>query len=589
MAKKKRRANSLSRMDKALMQAYQYKNQTPDGFKIMVADCKNKYAELVEHLGVVKRPSDEIQYSQEGRRYVSELQENTGDELRTLTMLRDFILGYWVKHKIAYRVPKETVDFIENEFKVEYLKVPIKELLETALQEPIYIELDTAVGPQEMFAGAGPFLLDVLSKGQRDCALMLSFLTNDEADQDYIRILGTNADDSVCQHIESLRNEKDENTGGEGRFESDAYIRMLKILIYIGFVAARKDCYGTVIIEDMSKAYKAFKLLPIPYKDSIPDLSVRGGWISAGLCHHMGYLDRNHMRKDLEETVAGSGMDSRHLFVRHAGDRVNSDEVVQFASRMILDWEYEKTVYQYEDSTAEKLWDKYAEEVCLDGISNELMQYMPYETVVLSSVDTGQISLISQCSMQNTAGKVKDSLFVCVIGNGAPETTIVEADCPVQETYSLTTHPVRRLNLTLYVLVILYHVLKVMQQKALKRALRPESEPLPPDTMALVPVGMKARVEAREHPNIALYHGYAVEEEPLRLMDVTLRTVKTVPYKQAVARMGWKMRPHVRRAHVHHYWVGHGDDKHLIERHLERMRINCGNGKVQPTTIHEIR
>lgn len=589
MAKKKRKVSSLSRMDKALMQAYQYKNQTPDGFKIMVADCKNKYNDLAGRLGVVKKPSEEIQYSQEGRRYVSEMQENTGDELRTLTMLRDFILGYWVKHKIAYRIPKETVDFIENEFKVEYLKVPMKELLETALQEPIYIELDTAVGPQEMFAGAGPFLLDILSKGQRDCALMLSFLTNDEADQDYIRLLGTNADDLVSAHIESLKQGEEEDIGNDGRYASEAYVRMIKIIAYIGFVATRKDCYGSVIVEDMSKAYKSFKLLPIPYKDSIPDLSVSGGWISAGLCHHMGYLDRNHMRKDLEETVAGSGISSKHLFVRQAGDRINSDEVVQFASRMILDWEYEKTVYQYEDSTAEKLWDKYAEEVCLDGIPDELMRYMPYETVVLSSVDSGQISLISQCSMQNTSGKVKNSLFVCIIGNGAPETTIIEADCPIQETYGLTAHPVKRLNLTLNVLVILYHVLKVMQQKALKRALRPEPEPLPPDSTALVPVGMKERIEPREHPDTALFQGYVVEEEPLRLMDVTLRTVKTVPYKQVAARVGWKMRPHVRRAHLHHYWVGHGEDKHLIERHLERIRINCGNGKAQPTTIHEIR
>ena len=46
-------------------------------------------------------------------------------------------------------------------------------------------------------------------------------------------------------------------------------------------------------------------------------------------------------------------------------------------------------------------------------------------------------------------------------------------------------------------------------------------------------------------------------------------------------------RPHVRRAHYQHYWVGSGDSKHLILKRISEIFVNVNKEDDLPVTIHK--
>lgn len=582
MAKKK--SKTLSQMEASLIEACQYTTVSPEGYKALVANLKRKYKSLTDRLGKVGLPSEPVQYSPHGRAFLHELQKSH-DGLDALSAIRDYLLGYWVSHKIVYRVSKETVDFIEKTFKVELLQAAIQPIIDTICSEPIYIEVAGYGKKVSVFAGIGTFIQDVMMFGDQEQKCMLSFVVGDEKDdQAYIRILQNCPTDSVKQQLDSLGEYK--GLMNE-KCRTPTYELMLKIIVYIGYVTMRKGCTGKVIVEDLSKAYKLFKVQPIPYKDSLPDLSVSGGWISAGLCHHFGYLDRNQMRAEFAADVDGK-IESNHVFCSVAANRVNEEEAALFMRRMVLDWESEKTVYQVTTETCQKIWDKYIDEVCLNGISDELMRFMPYQTVVLSNIDSGQVALVAQCKIQKQNGSIRNGMFIWNIGNNGITVYLLEADRPVPMAAHYATSGDYDIYSKLSIISILAHILVVMKKKWMKQQLKCSVKPTTTDNASLVPVVRNEETSQNESSEL-LFQSYVIEDEPLRLLDITPRTVKTVAYQKAAERLGRKMRPHVRRAHPHRYWMGHGKDKHMVVHYLERIRINCKDDKPQPTTIHEVR
>lgn len=81
--------------------------------------------------------------------------------------------------------------------------------------------------------------------------------------------------------------------------------------------------------------------------------------------------------------------------------------------------------------------------------------------------------------------------------------------------------------------------------------------------------------------------GYDVSLDGLRLLDVTRRAVKAVSHRERISRYGWKMPTHVRRGHIHRFWVGSGDDRHLEERWVDAMVINRDGEAIVRT--HEVK
>lgn len=86
-----------------------------------------------------------------------------------------------------------------------------------------------------------------------------------------------------------------------------------------------------------------------------------------------------------------------------------------------------------------------------------------------------------------------------------------------------------------------------------------------------------------------VYKGYDIEGEDFVLNDITVRTVKRVTRKEAETRVGWHMRPHIRRGHPHRFWVGSGEDRHLETRILQPMQVNCSESGPDKPTIHKIK
>ncbi len=48
-------------------------------------------------------------------------------------------------------------------------------------------------------------------------------------------------------------------------------------------------------------------------------------------------------------------------------------------------------------------------------------------------------------------------------------------------------------------------------------------------------------------------------------------------------------RPHIRRAHFHHYWIGSGDSRWLHLKWLHPVLVNADNGQELPTVIRQVR
>ena len=583
---KQKKKPTISRLDRFIMKAFQFKNQTPEGFKEFLAETRSNHRRLMERIKFSGLPSDFVPDGAALSYILSIIGEYDQSQVNAMSFLRDFFLGYWIEHKIVYRVPPETLEFLDSIFKIDELNTSINELVRRACMEPILVDLVGKSNGENVFFATGPVIQDVLVR-ERKCqvTMMLSFLDEGNGKDTYIRVLGGDNSISVKKHLEDLKSDAENNPDGELRFSTDAYIRVLKVLAYIGYVSEMKETMGNVIIEDTSKHYKSFKLMPIPFLDSIPDLSISGGWISSGLCHHLGYLDRNHMRSDFEKLVQDAGIEVGHTF--RAG--IAKEEVVVYIKSMVLEWEYHKTVFQFSKETMDKIYSNYLDNICFDCISVDLLQYMPYATLVLSCVDYDMTVLASKCKNAKGDGIITEAIFLALFSQNGPEFFVIEASGQGTEPCCSSSAIDKIPDNGLEALALMWHILTVLKNKSLKK-MTSEMKPAKSagDVIGNCPALRRQRNIEDEEIQPFLVNGYTLNDEPFTLLDITPRTIKAVPSKHIAARIGWKMRPHVRRAHPHRYWVGRGENKHLEIRFVESTPVNCNNEKIQPTVVHKV-
>ena len=580
---KQKKKSTVSRLDRFIMKAYRYENPTPECLKEFLSNVRSRHKSVLKRIRFSGLPSDFV-LDKEALTYVmTSIVNEENAQANSMAFLRDFFLGYWIDHRIVYRIPPETEKFLDEVFLVENFTMPIGDLLKRVCQEPILVDFIDRKNGESAFFAMGPIIQDVLmgSHGD-DTVMMLSFLDEGDGRDTYIRVLGTDSSMTVQRHISDLKANRVENEKGES-FSTEAYVKVLKALIYIGYVCEMNETMGTVIIEDPSKPYKSLKVMPIPFLDSIPDLSVSGGWISSGLCHHLGYLDRNHMRSDFEKHVREAGVEVGHTF--ELG--IDKETVVVYIKSMVLDWEYQKTVFQFSKDTMEKIYSKYLDNICYDCISIDLLQYMPYSTLVLSCTDYDMTVLASKCKCRREEGIVMEGVFLALFSENGPEFFVTEASGqgldPCCSSSSVDRLPDNGLN----ALALIWHILTVFKNKAMKKL---DVEVNPKDTAGSgkFPSLRRQHNTKEDDPQPFLVNGYTLNDEPFTLLDITPRTIKAVPSKHIAARIGWKMRPHVRRAHPHRYWVGRGENKRLEIRFVESTQVNCNNEKIQPTVVHKV-
>ena len=203
------------------------------------------------------------------------------------------------------------------------------------------------------------------------------------------------------------------NESQNPRLVPEIYAKILKTLLYIGYVSQMKDCMGNVITEDATKPYKSLKLLPIPFPESIPDLSCEGGWISAGLCHYFCYLDRNRMEVDFLNDIKKQHVRLGYYFDK----RITKAEVASYIKCMVLSWEIDRTVYQYKTDTLHLIRSKTVDDLLLNYIPCDLLPCMPYNTLVLANAESGLTTLVSECYIKGNDQRKAKPLLFCMVWN----------------------------------------------------------------------------------------------------------------------------------------------------------------------------
>ena len=222
-------------------------------------------------------------------------------------------------------------------------------------------------------------------------------------------------------------------------------------------------------------------------------------------------------------------------------------------------------------------------EVTTKGISSDLLQFMPARTLVFLMEDAGSIGIVSTCKASSGQG-----LLIMPIINGHGDAVVVNADSPYRLNPDKTED-----ETFLQILCAVVHLLTILKENALKKALKDYVSQGNPDTKALVPVEFKQpalRQPSGNSPDTSpLRIGASVNDMPLQMFSITGKCVRRVSRAETEKYNSWKMTPHVRRRHLHHYWVGKGADRHLEARWLEPMKINNTDSDAIPTVIRKVK
>jgi len=575
-----KKKKTLSNLDKALMASYQCPNPSIEYLKEFREHVESSYQEAATTFGTFGSPGVPVERTAAQQDIIKRIMKDTG---YLASYARALILGYWNKHRIVYHIPKETLSFLENDFKIEYWKANYSDVMESVCSEPIFIEVDGEKGFYGFFAGQiAAKGLELGAHAFTDALLFTSIAIQDNA---WVGLRSCIDTLSFAEAIEHTPNQERDDDGNKKAVLVD------KLLGYIGFLKQMGDAKGTALIKDRSKSYLRYSVLPIPFKDSLPDFSVPGGWIASGLCYYFGLLNREHMISDIKkELETHNDWDSMPLSVKDRRLDTPDEVVFYHIKKSVLQWENQKVVYSYTTDVAQKLDERYSiNDSTLVRVPSQLIKYMPYNTIVLSQVDTGSVTMVSKCNVLNNGILNEQLLITHLTASTKMYIIIVPTDmgvCISSENIEDAS------NAILDTIAVIRHILTIYQKKAEKRYLKSLLETGTEGSKALIPVEEYTQHRKRETPDTdkdsSLRFGAPISDEPFELNEVTARTVKRIPTAQAEKQVGWTMRPHSRRAHPHRYWVGKGPEKHMEVRYLGEMRIHSKDKPLKGTVIHKI-
>lgn len=568
MSKKQKTLNSST---KSLMIANGYKYVDAAHAKDFIKSMKAEYNKICEILNVHGAPSAPIKMSPTTYARLNENIGNIDKDTQYMYFVKALILGYWVGHKIIYRIPQETVKFITEQFDVRYINHNINRIVNTLCEEPIYVEIE---GGCNYFCGTCSFPYHKFGNITVGNLPLIAMMIDKNQFCHYISQF-QNA--PVKGYFDDIEN---------GFAASDPRFNILiKVLAYIDYAQNKKDSIGNVLIADTSKPYVQTIVQPNPFTESIPDLNNPAGWIPVGLCNAMHYLSRQNMLDNFNQNVRDELVDNIFEFKENDELTMDREQIQKLLQWSVLQWESCKVVYQYESNTIESLMKKY--DMIDIGRHPELLRYMPYPVIALSNHDVGQISLACVCRFKLPNQQIYNGLLIyCSIDQqdifgffpfGVPDEYLYAYICSNVEQYNDT------LNDAFFAIA---HILTVMKQKEQKRIAKGLQ------TKGTLPTMLstgETESHAKDLDKSDVYKGYDIEGEDFVLNDITVRTVKRVTRKEAETRVGWHMRPHIRRGHPHRFWVGSGEDRHLETRILQPMQVNCSESGPDKPTIHKIK
>ena len=561
MAKKKQK--TVSAIQKAAAKACGISEQQPDIIREKLTAMKNRYKEIQKETSL-ENPW-EIPKSSEYDEFIRDIQR-AGNMSSYSSFLRNIIMGYWLHHKKIYRIPAETIDFLHNQFLIRNAPyIGANEAIWMVCKEPIYIEFDGKSELQGAFCGCSLLITDEMGETtvgaapQDNSVLMSIMLTADQSQIGFYR--GPSC--SLKQVFE------------EASPNSDFSQILLEVIAYIAFASSQKDAAGSILVPETVQGREAYRLMPIESEEIIDALNQPQQWMKAGLCPFFGFLNRDNMIRHFSRKLELAGWENGQAVDTES---INSNDLEMLTLEKAIQWETNRVVYQFNNRVEDSVIQQYCKDLLLQGIGPDLLQYFPHECLAVFQSDAYALSLVSTCKLKDSQdigifvvslydGHTVPAVFPC---NKSPLAGIMKQcqDASYQTVLSA--------------LCAVYHILNVMKKKT-EKMWQQQIQASP----------NKVRRAAHEtvvdyEPLQSLRRGYSIPGY-IQFFDITARTVKRVPDKEAAERGGWKMTPHVRRRHPHRYWIGKGENKHLEVRWLDDMGINLKEKKAPVSIVHEIK
>ena len=264
-----------------------------------------------------------------------------------------------------------------------------------------------------------------------------------------------------------------------------------------------------------------------------------------------GYLSLDRMRK------AFADMDEDGANISFQGDAVNTvapvmDECsTKEVYLMGKKWMEHTTLFSVSSAMMDTLQKRYDGSIDKQPWANHL-QYIPMNEFIIHYPDAGASFMISK------QDKMHISIYPMLTGSiiHKPYMLLAIDGCGKDKTIRRCFHAMMH--------IASYY--KRRQEKQAEINLKNKQE---------TTTSLAKPIEAQKtNPDVhKISNGYDISLNNLNVFNVSTKSVKRLTHKEAQT-VGWVMPTHVRRGHIHRYWVGSGESKHLEERYVEAVVVN---------------
>lgn len=562
---KKKKSPGLSAINKALAMALSLDCADPSRTKENLRMFRQTIGDEIK-----SRKIPSFYNLKDGQGMASVLAEAYATGRTHVATIRNIMLRFWSESKLCYCLTPESLPFIDDVFHVDKMLYSAPQLLERACMTPIYLEFPSNTPYSGAFCGCTVLPKSVAASKDHyhDLLFMSAVIRKAEGS------LVMSAMPEVC--VEEMFQTND---------VAMELAPLYKALLYIGYLLFKKDSIGHAIISYPKQGCEAYEIRPIPFPDWQPEFLEPTGWLRSGLCSGFDYMSPKNMKLALRQELRKTAQFSDVTF---AFDRPREERLIHahhLLYQAILDWEDCHIVYRYSKRTADLMTNRNLSVVSTKGITSDLLQYMPAPVLTLLLDESEKVVLISTCRAETLSGL---AMLVVVLSGNKQAANIIPTDKPYE--FGMGD---RDDELCLGVCCALVHLLTILRDNAAKKAFNDHISQGNSESETLIPVEFKSTPPKPSQSSPAgfqqLRNGTPVEAVPLEMFRITGKAVRRAPKSETEKFNSWKMIPHVRRRHIHHYWVGHGANRHLEARWIESMKINCKENTNIPTVVREVK
>ena len=524
---------------------------TTDGLRSQIDRYRDFYRDNQEKLGILYgvdfANTDTLAFRDVPKRW-----SFSKDELSTFSStIINLSVGLWTKKRIVYQFTQEAFAFIcsddpafhdDLDFYTAMLSLsgPFMAQLPDGsgfLVSDFTLETEALCGKMDSFHHVPAYLIDYYgAEGEPG----FSGMVHPDLGRRFSDICKGKMDAVFFRNTETESREFEHNGFNE---EQQQIIRKIfRAVVYISYLAKLHSSQTTLMGMEARQAgspwVMAVKVPGMqPNWNFAPPIATEGFNVPAyGIHPYLGFLSAGTLRTFARSLPEPEDPETDKLFE----DIGNKDEFY-----VLRDWLDHCSVFVVKERV-EAYCKKRLDQADLSEMPRDLFSYIPVKELVIWFEQTHTVSIVSL--------REKDHVYIRTWGdldNGSFLNTYrVWNDAKDWKDHRA--------------MPILYHIANYYIGRAMDW-----NTGIP---RTAVNHNTKGAVPASEVPVSAA--GYDVSLDGIRLLDVTQRAVKTVSHRDRVSRYGWRMPTHVRRGHIHRFWVGSGDDRHLEAKWVEPIVVN---------------